>query len=67
MTEQRWGPLQVQPDGSASLIGVPYRITSEEFLEMYVNLGQLIHSRVTLPLQQSLTTHVFIILIDPIN
>lgn len=67
MTEQRWGPLQVQPHESASLIRVPYRITSEEFLEMYVNLGQLIYSRVTLPLQQSLTTHVFIILIDPIN
>lgn len=39
MTEQRWGPVQVQPGESASLLGVPYRITSEGFLEMYVNLG----------------------------
>lgn len=67
MTEQRWGPVQVQPDVSASLIGVPYRITREGFLEMYGNLGQLNHSRVALPLQQPLTTYVFIILIDPIN
>lgn len=39
MTEQRWGPVHVQPDESASLLGVPYRITSEGFFEIYVNLG----------------------------